>query len=151
MSEERTPDPSDLPEGTAAENHDRERTSMDYELEPSEDPLERREERAAAAEAAAIGGPAPDYKGDEESRPLEEGGEGVAEGFEESERELIEQASHGDQRYSPEADAASPEEESDRATSVYAEPDEVDPTEVVRDPREERDDPGEGPGLAAER
>src|ERR687883_184324 len=49
-----------------------------------------------------------------------------------------------------EADAFPAEEESDRSDAVYAEPDEVDPTEVVRDPREGRDDPGAGPGLAPE-
>jgi hypothetical protein len=151
MSTESTPDPTDLPEGTAAENPQRERTSMDAELETPEDPLLRREERAAAAEAGRIGGPGPDYAGDEEARPVEEGGGGVAEGFEESERELIEEASHGEGRRSPEADAFTDEAESDRATSVYGEPDETDPTEVVRDPREEGDDPGEGPGLAADR
>ena len=110
-----------------------------------------REEDAAAAEAAGIGGPAPDYEGPEEAVPLEEGGEGVAEGFEESERELEEQASHGDSRYTPEADEFSAEEESDRSTARYGEPDEVDPTEVTRDPSEDPDDPGEGPGLAADR
>jgi hypothetical protein len=148
---DRVPDPEALTEGTARENPERERTSMDYELEPSEDPLERRAENAAAAEAAAIGGPAPDYEGDEEDRPLEEGGEGVAEGFEESERELIESAEHGDPRFSPDANPAEPEVESDRSTAVYGEADELDPTEVVADPREDDDDPGAGPGLAADR
>jgi len=149
--DERTPDSTDLPEGTAAENPAGERTSMDHELEPSEDPLERHEEQAAASEAGRLGGPAPEYAGDEERQAVEEAGGGVAEGFEESERDLIEGASHGDQRYDPETDAFTPEEEADRATSVYSEPDEVDPTEVVRDPREEDDDPGAGPGLAPER
>ena len=40
-------------------------------------------------------------------------------------------------------------EEPDQA--VYGEPDEVDVTEVTRDPRERGDDPGEGPGIAADR
>ena len=147
----RAPDPNELPEGTAQENPRRERASMDYDLEPAEDPLLRREESAAAAEAGAIGGPAPDYEGDEEARPLEEGGGGVAEGFEESERELVESAQHGDPRFSPEANTPEPEIESDRASAEYAEPDEVDPTEVVADPREPEDDPGAGPGLAHDR
>jgi hypothetical protein len=130
MDSERDPlqgenDPADMPPGTAEENPDRERTSMDYDLVPSEDPLEREAENAAAAEAGAIGGPAPDYAGDEESRPLEESGEGVAEGFEESERELIESASHGDPRFVP--DPVEPEVESDLSTAEYGEADEEEP------------------------
>jgi hypothetical protein len=163
---------NDLPEGTAREQPGRERTSMDRDAGAAEDPLVRREESAAAAEAARIGGPAPETEGDEANRPVEEAGGGEAEGFEIAERELVEQASHGEQRWSPEADAFPPEGEPDRPGAVsdeapvedlapegrgdrvapaYGEPDEVDPTEVVRDPREGPDDPGEGPGLAAER
>jgi hypothetical protein len=127
------------------------RTTMDDELDPAEDPLLRREERAAAAQARAIGGPAPDYEVDEDHRPLQEGGEGEAEGFEESERELIETGSHGDPRFSPDANAPEPEVESDLSTAAYGEPDEVDPTEVVADPSEGDDDPGAGPGLAPDR
>jgi hypothetical protein len=122
--------------------------------EVAEEPWERREERRAAAEAGRIGGPAPETEGDEAARPLEEAGEGEAEGFEVAERELIEQASHGEQRWTPEEDAFTPEGEGDPAPPAhadYGEPDEVDPTEVVRDPEEGPDDPGEGPGLAAER
>ncbi len=40
---------------------------------------------------------------------------------------------------------------SDESGAVYGEPDEIDPTEVVRDPDEGEDDPGEGPGITAER
>jgi hypothetical protein len=115
------------------------------------DELARREAEAAAAEAREIGGPQPDYAGPEEDRAVEESGGGVAEGFEESERELMEAASHGDRRHSPADDAFTPEDRADDAGAVYAEPDEVDPTEVVSDPREEPGDPGEGPGLAADR
>jgi hypothetical protein len=112
----------------------------------------RSEEEAAAAEAGAIGGRRPEYEDDDEAmRPLEEAGEGEAEGFELAEQDLIEEASHGDERRSPEADAFDPEQESDESGAVYGEPDEVDPTEVVRDPREGEDDPGAGPGLAADR
>jgi hypothetical protein len=81
--------------------------------ERERDPLVEREERAAAGEAGSVGGPAPEYAGDEESRPLEEAGGGEAAGLEEAEREL------GDQAGS--------------------------------DPEEGPDDPGEGPGIAAER
>ncbi|HEV3377660.1 MAG TPA: hypothetical protein VG126_10330 [Thermoleophilaceae bacterium] len=135
----------------ATHEEDRERTSMDHDLETPEDPLLRQEESAAAAEAGSIGGPKPEYEGDEADRPLEEAGEGEAEGFEVAERDLADTASHGDSRYSPEADEFTPEEESDRADAVYGEPDEVDPTEVVGDPREGEDDPGSGPGLAPDR
>jgi hypothetical protein len=37
------------------------------------------------------------------------------------------------------------------ATAEYGEPDEVDTTEVVRDPDEDGDDPGSGPGIAFDR
>jgi hypothetical protein len=112
---------------------------------------ERQQEDAAAAEASRIGGPAPQREDDEASRPVEEAGGGVAEGFEEAELELEEEASHAENRRSPEVDAFTPEDEGDRSTTEYGEPDEVDPTEVVRDPREGPDDPGEGPGIAADR
>lgn len=119
------------------------------------DPLADEEAEAAAAEAGAIGGARPDYDvdddSDEASRPLEEAGEGESEGFELAEHDLIEEASHGAEGRSPEADAFAPEVESDESGAVYGEPDEVDPTEVVRDPREGEDDPGAGPGLAADR
>lgn len=56
------------------------------------------EERAAAREAAAIGGVAGDEDLDPARRAVLEGGGGEAEGFEESEAFLIEHASHGDQQ-----------------------------------------------------
>ena len=130
---------------------DRRHTTMDEDLGRADDPLVQEEADAAAAEAAGIGGPAPDLEGDEASRPVEEAGGGVAEGFEESERQLVEQASHGDAAGSPEADAFTPEVESDRVTAVNADGDEVEVTEVVRDPDEGFDDPGQGPGISAER
>jgi hypothetical protein len=123
---------------------------MDREPPEAEDPLLRREEDAAAAEGAAVGGPAPETEGDEAARPLEEAGQGEAEGFEQSERELVEHASHGEDRRIPEADVF-PQEDPAADRAVYGEADEVDPTEVTRDPREGPDDPGQGPGLAAER
>jgi hypothetical protein len=98
---------------------------------PEDDPLVSDEERAAAAEAAGIGGPRPDYDvdddSDEASRPLEEAGEGESEGFELAEHDLIEEASHGEEGRSPELDAFDAEVESDEADSVYGEADEVEP------------------------
>jgi hypothetical protein len=63
---------------------------------------------------------------EEAARPVEEAGGGVAEGFEEAERQLEEEASHGDAGGDPELDAFPPEAESDEATAEYAEPDEAD-------------------------
>jgi hypothetical protein len=60
----------------------------------------------------------------EERRPLDESGEGEAEGFEQAEAELIEQAQHGENRWDPEVDAFTPEEESDRSSAEYGEADE---------------------------
>jgi len=95
---------------------------------PEDDPLVSDEERAAAAEAARIGGRRPDYDvdddSDEASRPLEEAGEGESEGFELAEHDLIEEASHGEEGRSPELDAFDAEVESDEADSVYGEADE---------------------------
>ena len=110
------------------------------------------EEAAAAAEAAAIGGGIPhgeeDY--DPAMRPLYEAGQGDAEGFEQAEQDLIDNASHGDGRGEPLSDAFTPEVESDRSTAVYGEPDEEDVTEVTFDP-DEPDSPQQGPKMAPER
>lgn len=142
------PDP---PEGSASERPGRERTSMDRDPPPAEDDLVREQEERAAAEAGGIGGPAPEPEAGEAERAVEEGGGGEAEGFEQSERELEEAATHGEGRWSPETDAFAPEVEADSAPPAYSEPDEVDPTEVTSDPEEGFDDPGQGPGIASER
>jgi hypothetical protein len=63
----------------------------------------------------------------EEQRPLTEAGEGVAEGFEESEAELIEHASHGDSGPDPSHLAGRPEEDSD---AEYGEADHEESSEV---------------------
>lgn len=49
------------------------------------------------------------------------------------------------------APAAPRDEEARRSTATYGEPDQVDVTEVVRDPEEPDDDPGAGPGVAFDR
>jgi hypothetical protein len=86
--------------------------------------FEREQEEAAAAEAAAIGGrvssdPTPvEGEPDEAQRPLEEAGEGEAEGFELAEQELAEHASHGDQHAARRAIEDAPDESDDiRAAS----------------------------------
>lgn len=43
------------------------------------------------------------------------------------------------------------DDEESQATAVYGEPDQVDVTEVVSDPEEGPDDPGQGPGVAFDR
>jgi hypothetical protein len=113
---------------------------------------------------------------------VQEAGGGVAEGFEETEAQLIdniENAPPADRTldgfdldapdtdveedvaddvakviedHDPgEATAVPRNDEADRATAVYGEADELDVTEVVRDPAEPDDDPGQGPGIAADR
>jgi hypothetical protein len=121
-----------------------------------DDDLISEEEAAAAADAARIGGRAGDEDDfDPAMRPVYEAGGGEAEGFEQAEADLVENASHGDGHGDPETDAFAGEVESDRSGAAYGEPDEVDTTEVVRDadPTGEspEDDPGAGPGIAHDR
>jgi hypothetical protein len=59
------------------------------------DRLAREQEAAAGSEAARIGGEPSEHR--DRLDPVSEAGGGQAEGFEEAERELIENASHGDQ------------------------------------------------------
>ena len=122
---------------------------MHEESDIERDRLAEREAAAAALEAASIGGPSPDDDVDPAERPVAEGGGGEAEGFEQAERGLVGQASHEDPSVLPSDAAFRAEEEG--AEQVYGEADEVDPTEVVKDPREGDEDPGAGPGLAADR
>lgn len=99
--------------------------------------FEAREERAAAAEAAALGGALdPDLglagtgeRPDEAMRPVYEAGGGDAEGFEIAERDLERNATHDDGEGVPELDAFTPERESDRSPAEYAEADEEQPTD----------------------
>jgi len=103
-----------------------------------EDPdFATREERAAAAEAAAIGGGVPDTGGvftgeqvDEALRPVYEAGGGEQEGFELAERDLVRNASHDDGAAFPEHDRFTPEREADRASIEYAEADDVVPGDL---------------------
>ena len=120
-----------------------------------------------------------DHVGDPAFQAVEEGGGGVSEGFESAEGQLIENiegAPPADQTldgFDPDADvdediaddvaktlddhdpgeatAVPRDEEVRESTAVYGEPDQVDVTEVVRDPGEADDDPGAGPGIAFDR
>jgi hypothetical protein len=100
--------------------------------DPDED-LVRREEEAAATEAAAIGGEGSDEDLPESERPLAEAGEGFAEGFEESERELIENATH--EANAPDPRELAGEPEADQPRAAYGEPDHVSSTERDEDNR----------------
>jgi hypothetical protein len=126
----------------------------DPELLPSrdrEDPRVAEEESAAAAEAAAIGGPGfPDAE-DPAMQPLYEAGQGDQDGWEAAERDLIDNATHSDGGGNPLRDAFAPELESDRSTVAYGDADNTPSTEVVEDPEAGPDDPGAGPGLSQER
>jgi hypothetical protein len=86
---------------------------MSADFTPPSEPFksETAEVNAAAREAAAIGGIAGDEHLDPAHRPLIEAGEGVAEGFELAEQELIDAAEHRDRRRDPMRDAFTPEAE----------------------------------------
>ena len=95
-----------------------------------DDDLIREEEAAAAAAARNIGGRAGDEDDfDPEMRAVYEAGGGEAEGFEQAERDLIENASHGDGHGEPVSDAFTPERESDRSTVEYGDADEESHTD----------------------
>jgi hypothetical protein len=87
---------------------------------------EQRETEAAAADAAAIGGlPGSDAQNlpDEAQRPLDEAGEGEAEGFEQAEELLREHATHGDQRDAGHVIDEAAEADEDRRAAPGAEGD----------------------------
>lgn len=93
----------------------------------------REEEEAAAAEARRIGGRSGMEGMDEAERASAEHGGGEAEGFEEAEALLEEQAAHGDPSVDPLRDAAEPE--ADDPPAVYGEADEIESTETEDDAR----------------
>lgn len=101
--------------------------------------LEREQEEAAAAEAAAIGGqvssePAPvEGELDEAQRPLAEAGQGEAEGFEQAERELVERASHSDQHAARQSIEDAPQRAEDARAAESGEADAERSTERLVD------------------
>ena len=97
------------------------------ETDPDDRDIQR-EADAAAAEAGAIGGRAPEDE-DPARRPVDEAGGGESEGFELAEQDLQEHASHGDPGPDPTRAAFTPEVESDRETAERAEADDVRSTE----------------------
>jgi hypothetical protein len=82
------------------------------------------EAEAAGAEAAQIGGKVAPLSDDPAREPLEEAGEGEAEGFEQAERRLEEIAEHGDQHRFPDRDVRDPE---DRESVEHGEADQPIP------------------------
>ncbi len=76
---------------------------------PDRTPFEARQIEEAAREAAAIGGHVRHAGTDRAKWPLDEAGEGVAEGFELAEQDLIAAAEHADGPGDPLADAIPPE------------------------------------------
>jgi hypothetical protein len=86
-------------------------------------PWEEDEVSAAARDAAAIGGRAGDEYLDPALRPLVEGGEGVAEGFELAEDSLIAAAEYGDPLMDPLANAFTPELGGEPMIGSYGEAD----------------------------
>jgi hypothetical protein len=98
---------------------------------PPEDDIVEAEEDAAAAEAARIGGRSGMEGMDEAERASAEHGGGEAEGFEEAEELLQENASHGDPAADPLADAPAPEAEPDPGT--HGEADRIESTETDAD------------------
>jgi hypothetical protein len=118
--------PPRLPESDTERAEWADRRKPDPEALPSrdqEDPLVAEEESAAMAEARRIGGWAPTDIDDPALQPLYEAGEGDQEGWEAAERDLIENATHGDGRGNPLRDALTPEVESDRSNAEYGEAD----------------------------
>jgi hypothetical protein len=99
----------------------------------TDDALVAREESAAAAQAAQIGGAVPPETDDPALEPVYQAGGGEQDGWEEAEDELIENASHGEGRAHPERDAFSPELESDRSSAVYGEADALPSSELADD------------------
>lgn len=70
----------------------------------------------------------PNEKNDPAMEPVEEAGGGTAEGFEQAEEQLIENATHGDGTGNPEADAIDNEDaEAERSTAEYGDADDEDP------------------------
>ncbi|HEY1507917.1 MAG TPA: hypothetical protein VGF93_02880 [Solirubrobacteraceae bacterium] len=99
---------------------------------------EQEQEQAAAAEAARIGGSpssGDEPEVDEAQRPLEEAGQGEAEGFELAERELIEHASHGDQHAARRAAQDAPSISDDGHGVEGGEADEAHSSESTQDDR----------------
>jgi hypothetical protein len=118
----------DDPQDRKARGKGAEAYGGDQDAEPpvADDELVREEEEAAGGEAARIGGRSGMEDMDEAKRGAAEHGGGEAEGFEQAEELLEEQATHGNPGVDPLANPPTVEEED---PSVHGEADEVDSTE----------------------
>jgi hypothetical protein len=96
---------------------------MSKESKRRERKLLEEEVAAAAAEAGAIGGHTDSQRLPEAERPLSEGGEGVSEGFELAEEQLIESASHGRKHGHPLGDGFPSEDARSEGLTIYGEAD----------------------------
>jgi hypothetical protein len=116
-------------------------------LEDDDDPRAVEEAERAAAEAAGIGGDVGDEDIDPAMRPVYEHGGGEAEGFEQAEELLIDNASHGDPAPSPTDHQIIMNAEAQRSTAAYGDPDEIeasslsDPEQFEKQDLNERQDP----------
>jgi hypothetical protein len=122
MNEEQPKQAEETNEGVESSGGD-----QDAESPAGDDSLIREEEEAAGSEAADIGGRSGMEGMKEAERSSAEHGGGVAEGFEEAEALLEDQAAHGDPLVNPSRDASGPEPEEDPA--VHGEADHIDSTE----------------------
>ncbi len=96
-----------------------------------DDELVREEEDAAAEEAGSIGGKGgAENVDDEAQRPVAEAGGGEAEGFEEAEKQLIENAG---ELGSPDPSEHAGEPEAERSDAEYGEADHVESSELDDD------------------
>jgi hypothetical protein len=145
--------PEEIPTSSPAAETRAYETPAEEELPSAEadtqvmpDPIdEAAEEQAAAAEAAAIGGtPGNEYAGSElgepaseAERPLAEAGEGVAEGQEQTEAELQENAGPGDEGMS---DAERQIEDAIQAADNPAVGETPDPAAPTEEPAKDDDD-----------
>jgi hypothetical protein len=91
---------------------------------------EQKEVDAAARAAGAIGGQAGDENVDPAQRPLQEAGEGEAEGFELAEEDLVEAAETDETTVDP-FQAAFPAESEDASGATYGEADHEASSELV--------------------
>jgi hypothetical protein len=103
---------------------------MSEEERRSDDAVER-ETAAAAEEAAAIGGRRPAEEPDSPQTPIEEGGGGEAEGFEDAEGALRDRAEHREAGGNPKYDRPDPEADAERAE--YGEADQAESNEEASD------------------